>query len=55
MTDPSSTPVVLVEVVVPAPPLEVELGIPGPPGPPGESEVGEYDTDLALIYATAKL
>ncbi|MBW7901262.1 MAG: hypothetical protein H3C26_07285 [Rhodocyclaceae bacterium] len=54
MTD-AGAPVVLVEVVVPVPPQEVELGIPGPPGPPGQSEAGEYDTDLALIYQTAKL
>lgn len=33
-------------------PFEIEVGI---PGPPGESEVTQYDTDLALIYQTAKL
>lgn len=30
-------------------------GPPGPPGPPGESESQQYDTDLVLIYQTAKL
>lgn len=33
----------------------VRQGPPGPPGPPGESESQQYDTDLVLIYQTAKL
>lgn len=33
----------------------VHQGPPGPPGPPGESESQQYDTDLVLIYQTAKL
>jgi len=35
MTSPA-TPTVLVEIITPAAPLVVELGIPGPPGPPGQ-------------------
>lgn len=57
MTSPA-TPTVLVEIITPSPPLVAELGIPGPPGPPGppgESESQQYDTDLVLIYQTAKL
>lgn len=53
-----ATPAVLVEIVVPAESMVVELGVPGPPGPPGppgESESQQYDTDLVLIYQTAKL
>ncbi len=33
----------------------MEVARQGDPGPPGESESQQYDTDLVLIYQTAKL
>lgn len=53
MTDP--VPAVLVEIVVPMPALEVDLGIPGPPGPPGPpGDIGNISNDPgnALVAGT---